>query len=98
MPSRPRQLKASPPSQRPTAAKRGYGRDWQAARLSFLAEHPLCVECQRSGRVVAATVVDHKRPHKGDRGLFWDRANWQPLCEHCHNRKTARQDGGFGRV
>ncbi|WP_186318376.1 HNH endonuclease, partial [Bacillus pumilus] len=23
-------------------------------------------------------------------------SNWQPLCASCHNRKTAKEDGGFG--
>ncbi|WP_144469068.1 HNH endonuclease signature motif containing protein, partial [Bacillus pumilus] len=35
-------------------------------------------------------------PHKGDKKLFWDSSNWQPLCASCHNRKTAKEDGGFG--
>lgn len=73
------------------AAERGYGGRWQRARAAFLAAHPLC-SCGQ-----LATVVDHIRPHKGDAGLFWDSANWQPLCETCHNRKTASLDGGFGR-
>ncbi|MCH8683888.1 hypothetical protein L0C21_00970 [Sphingosinicellaceae bacterium A1X5R2] len=30
-------------------------------------------------------------------GLFWDRANWQPMNRRCHSRKTAQHDGGFGR-
>ncbi len=29
--------------------------------------------------------------------LFWDRANWQPMNRVCHSRKTATEDGGFGR-
>jgi 5-methylcytosine-specific restriction endonuclease McrA len=36
--------------------------------------------------VQAATVVDHKRPHHGDKALFWDVSNWQALCAPCHNR------------
>lgn len=39
--------------------------------------------------MVLATVVDHKRPHRGDLQLFWDRNNWQGLCEDCHRDKTA---------
>ena len=33
------------------------------------------------------TVIDvgHIKPHRGDRQLFWDRGNWQPLCEHHHD-------------
>ncbi len=45
-----------------------------------------------------ADVVDHIIPHKGDQSLFWDSSNWQPLCKHHHDQKTAREDGGFGRA
>lgn len=38
------------------------------------------------------TVVDHIVPHRGDQKLFWDRGNWQPLCEHHHNVKTMTED------
>ena len=38
------------------------------------------------------TVVDHIIPHRGDQKLFWDRSNWQPLCEHHHNVKTMTED------
>jgi 5-methylcytosine-specific restriction protein A len=69
---------------------------WRSARAAFLSEHPLCSQCDASGRVTAATVVDHIKPHKGDLGLFWQRSNWQPLCGPCHSRKTAGGDGGFG--
>jgi 5-methylcytosine-specific restriction protein A len=47
--------------------------------------------------VVAAVVVDHIIPHKGDKALFWDSGNWQALCKRCHDVKTATEDGGFGR-
>ncbi|TIX60322.1 MAG: HNH endonuclease, partial [Mesorhizobium sp.] len=32
-----------------------------------------------------ANVVDHIKPHRGDMRLFWNRANWQPLCTRCHS-------------
>ena len=84
---------------RGSAAKRGYGSRWRAARLAFLKEHPLC-ECEACGggalRVAAATVVDHIIPHRGDQGLFWSRRNWRAMAKVCHDRKTARQDGGLG--
>ncbi|WP_348271565.1 HNH endonuclease [Bosea sp. Leaf344] len=37
-----------------------------------------------------ATTVDHIIPHRGDRALFWNCANWQPLCTHCHNSAKQR--------
>jgi len=46
--------------------------------------------------VQAATVVDHIKPHRGDKTLFWERSNWQALCKQCHDIKTAKEDGGFG--
>lgn len=81
---------------RVSSAKRGYGVAWRRARLAFLADHPLCEECRREGRLTPATVVDHITPHKGNRELFWDEKNWQALCKRCHDRKTAKEDGGFG--
>lgn len=82
---------------RETAAQRGYDSRWQKARDGYLRSHPLCVHCERAGRVVAANEVDHIVPHKGDMVLFWDNSNWQSLCKSCHSLKTATEDGGFGR-
>lgn len=88
--------KARADRNRPSARARGYDGKWERARLRFLGEHPLCVVCEREGRLTAASVVDHITPHKGDQRLFWDESNWQPLCAPCHSEKTAREDGGFG--
>jgi len=75
---------------RETSAKRGYGYKWQKAREGFLRNHPLCIEHEKLGRIVAATVVDHKTPHRGDMQLFWDKNNWQPLCDNCHSSHKQR--------
>ncbi|MDR3427954.1 HNH endonuclease [Silvimonas sp.] len=96
-------------SQRGTASERGYNARWQKARATYLRSHPCCVRCKP--RDVPAAVVDHIKPHKmhealisGDddliafaQSLFWDTSNWQALCKRCHDRKTAKEDGGFGR-
>lgn len=76
------------------ANARGYTYKWQKASKDYLKKHPLCAECARKTppRFEKATVVDHIIPHKGDKKLFWDRENWQPLCKQCHDRKTARED------
>ncbi|OPA77500.1 HNH endonuclease [Paenibacillus selenitireducens] len=81
---------------RGTASQRGYNSKWRQARVWYLVKHPLCVYCAMQDKVIAATVVDHIKPHKGDKLLFWDRDNWQGLCISCHNSKTVREDGGFG--
>lgn len=39
-----------------------------------------------------ATVVDHIVHHRGDKTLFWDESNWQPLCKKCHDKKTWNED------
>ena len=73
---------------RENAAERGYDSKWRGARLRFLRENPLCTQCRKRGKFTPATVVDHIIPHRGDRRLFWDKNNWQPLCKSCHDRKT----------
>ena len=78
--------------QRGSAASRGYDSKWRAYRIEFLKRNPKCVRCGSP-----ATVVDHVLPHKGNKGLFWTRFNHQALCTVCHDRKTATEDGGFGR-
>lgn len=87
-------------AQRGSASARGYGTAWQKASKAFLRAHPLCQcsECDEGRkRVTAAQVVDHIVPHRGDQALFWDRTNWQSMAKRCHDRKTATEDGGFGR-
>lgn len=76
-----------------SAASRGYGHKWREARAGFLKLHPLCVYCQREGRVTAANVVDHIEPHRGDMSLFWRRELWQSLCSTCHNTVKAQEEG-----
>ena len=82
---------------RGSSTQRGYGSRWQRASKGFLRANPLCIECSREGLTVPATVVDHIVPHKGDMVLFWESSNHQPLCKPCHDTKTAKEDGGFGR-
>jgi len=76
---------------RRTAAQRGYGHAWRRESRLFLAENPWCVRLG-DGCTVAAMVVDHKIPHKGNMGLFWDRRNWQSLCKHCHDEHKQRME------
>jgi 5-methylcytosine-specific restriction enzyme A len=84
---------------RPTAHRRGYGSRWQKTSAGFRAAHPLCADpYQVHGEIaVESEETDHIIPHRGDMDLFWDPENWQALCGNCHSRKTALEDGGFGR-
>lgn len=51
--------------------------------------------CAREGKRTVALVVDHRIPHRGDRGLFWMPSNWQSLCKPHHDSvKQAEEKGG----
>lgn len=47
--------------------------------------------CIRAG-VGKAEVVDHIEPQRGDDAVFWDRANWQPLCKSHHSSDKQREE------
>jgi 5-methylcytosine-specific restriction endonuclease McrA len=86
--ARGRERKARFDRKRPTASERGYDAEWRRESKAFLAQagNDLCsCGCGRP-----ADMVDHKTPHRGDRWLFWDRNNWQPMNTHCHNSTKQR--------
>ena len=85
-------LQHSPLYQRASAHKRGYTSKWQRRSKQFLKKHPLCVKCKQNGKLTPATVVDHIVPHRGNEELMWSESNWQPLCKHCHDKKTGKDD------
>ena len=65
---------------------------WRRIRAAHLMAQPLCVMCEREGRITPATHVDHIDGDSHNNHPD----NLQSLCASCHSRKTARQDGGFG--
>jgi 5-methylcytosine-specific restriction protein A len=84
--------------ERGTRTERGYDNAWLRAARSFLADNPYCLHHHQAGEIKRAEVVDHIKAHRGNRELFWDVSNWQPLCKPCHDRKTATVDSTFGRL
>ncbi|ALG75158.1 hypothetical protein AL072_29920 [Azospirillum thiophilum] len=60
-------------------------KSWLDIRAWRLSVEPLCRMCSEHGLTVAATVVDHVKPHRGDRALFFNRENTQSLCKPCHD-------------
>lgn len=60
-------------------------KSWKELRLDHLAKEPLCVFCQKEGKLTPATVVDHITPHKGNLDLFFDDDNLQSLCKLHHD-------------
>ena len=82
---------------RQTSTERGYNARWRRSRKRYLQDNPLCVLHLSKGRTVPATVVDHIEPHKGNDELFWDKSNWQSVCDLCHNNHKQRLEK-FGDV
>lgn len=78
--------------QRPSAAARGYDYQWQIRRQYVLDRDPVCRICGTS----PSEEVDHIIPRA--RGGSDRSENLQGLCKSCHSRKTASEDGGFGRA
>lgn len=74
-----------PAGLRRSAAERLYDRRWARASAAFLAANPLCVGCRALGQSEPATLTDHVVPHRGDRRLFWEPANWQASCRWHHD-------------
>src|SRR5690554_5824865 len=63
---------------------------WKQLRAEQLRQEPLCRMCKEQGRITPATVVDHVKPHKGDRELFFDPGNLQGLCKAHHDGEKQR--------
>lgn len=69
---------------------------WYRLRASQLRREPMCGYCSALGLVVLATICDHRRPHRGDPALFFDPANLQSLCKHCHDSHKQRLEKSGG--
>jgi len=67
---------------RPSAAKRGYGRTWAKIRAGQLSEFPWCFDCAG-----AANEVHHMdRDSANNAG-----ENLMSLCHACHSARTMRE-------
>lgn len=87
-------------AQRGTAHERGYTARWRRYAQWFLRQHPLCEcdECKAEGRIKPSTDVDHIQAVNGpDDPLFWEPTNHWAMAHECHSRKTAREDGRWGK-
>jgi shikimate kinase len=103
MPTAPQTHKPYPKSAKPKPpapikqAKRALATNstaWRNIRAAQLAREPMCRVCARRGILKPANTVDHI---DGD-AMHDDVNNYQSLCQPCHARKTAVEDGGFQRA
>ena len=69
--------------------ERGYDAQWERFRSWFLAQHPLCQDCEAAGRTTVADQVHHMRPIAVAPQLRLVEANCVPLCAACHGARGA---------
>ncbi|MBX5303098.1 HNH endonuclease [Rhizobium sp. NLR12b] len=74
--------------------RRWYGlKRWRDMRWDVLVE--AAFQCQMCARIEGDTsklVADHRKPHRGDPALFWDRNNLWCLCEACHSTEKQKEE------
>jgi len=80
---------------RDPAARKRYGRTWKRIRDRYIAAHPLCEECGKSGKLMPAEEVHHIKPLS--KGGTHAEGNLMSLCTSCHSEITAREGGRWRR-
>jgi 5-methylcytosine-specific restriction protein A len=61
---------------------------WRRLRRAILLRDMYTCQWPGCGRIEADTsllVADHKQPHHGNAGMFWDERNLETLCKPCHD-------------
>ena len=76
---------------RDPATRKRYGRTWKRIRNKYIHAHPLCEQCAKDGKLVAAEEVHHILPLSC--GGTNDPSNLMALCTSCHSEITAREGG-----
>ena len=74
---------------RGTRQEQGYDEDWLRLRQWHLAGNPLCLYCERNGRLTPADQVHHRDPFatlEDPRRL--DPDNLESVCISCHAKIT----------
>ncbi|WP_041313997.1 HNH endonuclease [Heliomicrobium modesticaldum] len=81
--------------ERDPATRKRYDRSWKRIRDRYIAEHPLCEECQKAGRLTPAEEVHHIIPLS--KGGTNEDGNLMSLCTSCHSAITAKEGGRWKR-
>lgn len=66
-----------------------YDTKWRVYSVNFRLKHPKCAICGEPSE-----VVDHIKPHMGNRDIFWDKRLHQALCKRCHDSDKAKIENG----
>jgi 5-methylcytosine-specific restriction protein A len=80
-------------SDRDPDSNKRYGRTWKQIRAAFLSANPLCVMCNRDGRLTPSTLAHHKIKLADGGTNDWE--NMMALCQECHSRLHAGQGDYF---
>lgn len=62
---------------------------WTKESRAFRMKYPLCKICESRGIIQESEVVDHIIPVPICKD-FWDKTNWQALCNKCNIEKGNR--------
>lgn len=65
-------------------------KSWFSLRDAQLRSEPLCETCLNNDLIVAAEVVHHIEPHRGDWEKFSDPKNLASVCKRCHDGEIQR--------
>lgn len=72
---------------------------WRRYSRKYLEQHPLCECPHHRGKDARfpSQLVDHRKPPKGDRKLFWNPDNHVAMHRSCHSGpKQSEERGGHG--
>lgn len=65
---------------------------WKSIRKRRLETDPLCCRCSQRGLIVPSDTVNHIKPHRGNRALFFCYENTEAVCKICHDRFIQREE------
>jgi 5-methylcytosine-specific restriction protein A len=91
--SNKRERKCEQDKHRPSSSARGYDKDWQEFRASFLKAFPRCSEF---GCLFLATEVDHIKSIRKHPEFRLVASNCRSFCKSHHSARTARDQGFAG--
>jgi len=76
-----------PSDYRPSAAKRGYDKQWQQIRAAYISRYPICQTCHNRPSQDVHHVNGNNKDNRTE--------NLIALCHSCHSSITGRTVGGF---